>query len=151
MIARLIEVGASAEQTREILVHKEEFLIGRGTDCDLRLRAPAISRHHCLVRVRGGEAWLSDLGSSNGTFLNGQRVRSQAQLFTGDEIAVGSCRFQIDLSEYDNVVPDELNNATQSTLRIRAGVKPDEENERGRSPGEASGLGDSGGELGTGS
>ena len=145
MVAKLIEVGVSEEQTREILVHKEEFLIGRGSDCDLRLRASAISRHHCLVRLRGVEAWVSDLGSSNGTYLNGARVRSQAELHRGDEIAVGPCRFVFDFSDFDNAVLDRDDNAIGETLRIKAGAaKPGGGKERGRSPGETSGLGDSG-------
>jgi pSer/pThr/pTyr-binding forkhead associated (FHA) protein len=146
MVAKLIEVGVSEEQTREILVHKEEFLIGRGSDCDLRLRASAISRHHCLVRLRGADAWLSDLGSSNGTFLNGQRVRSQAALHSGDEIAVGSCRFVFDLSAFDNVNLDSHDSTAAATLRLKTTVKPAGKKERGRSPGEASGLGESEGE-----
>jgi pSer/pThr/pTyr-binding forkhead associated (FHA) protein len=143
MAAKLIEVGTSEEQTREILVHKEEFLIGRGSDCDLRLRASAISRHHCLVRLRGAEAWVSDLGSSNGTFLNGQRVRSQAALRSGDEIAVGPCRFVFDHSEYDKIVLEGQDRAVEETLRVKADPKVVGKKERGRSPGETSGQGES--------
>ena len=125
MVAKLIEVGVSEDQTREILLHKEEFLIGRGSDCDLRLRASAISRHHCLLRLRSDGAWVSDLGSSNGTYLNGQRVRSQAELHSGDEIAVGSCRFVFDLIEFDNIVLDRNDNAVGETLRLKAGAEVD--------------------------
>lgn len=96
---RLIERGASADQTREIPLRGPEFLIGRAADCDLRLRIPAVSRHHCQIRLGAGEATLVDLGSSNGTFLNGQRVRSQAPLHTGDEIRLGSCSLLIDLGD----------------------------------------------------
>jgi pSer/pThr/pTyr-binding forkhead associated (FHA) protein len=97
MFAKLLEHGAAPEHRREIAVTKEEFLIGRGADCDLRLGVSAISRHHCLLRVRGGEVTLTDLGSANGTFVNGQRLRSQATLNHGDEIAVGEFRFVLEL------------------------------------------------------
>ena len=97
MTPRLIEPGASPGQTREVLIGKDEFLIGRGADCDLRLRDTEISRHHCTIRVGADEATLVDLGSSNGTYLNGQRVRSQASLHTGDEVRLGSATFVIDL------------------------------------------------------
>jgi pSer/pThr/pTyr-binding forkhead associated (FHA) protein len=80
MPARLIEAGAGPGQKREIPITGEEFLIGRGTDCDLRLQDAAISRHHCLIRLRGNEATIADLGSINGTFVNGQRIRSQAAI-----------------------------------------------------------------------
>src|ERR1700722_4645594 len=52
MTAKLLELEAVGGQRREIAVTKEEFLIGRGADCDLRLRVSAVSRHHCLRRVR---------------------------------------------------------------------------------------------------
>ena len=96
---RLIERGSTAGETREIPIAAEEFLIGRGADCDLRLRDTEISRHHCIIRVGADEAALVDLGSSNGTYLNGQRVRSQASLHTGDEVRLGSATFVIDLGE----------------------------------------------------
>jgi pSer/pThr/pTyr-binding forkhead associated (FHA) protein len=99
MRVRLIERGNSPEQTREVSINQQEFVIGRGADCDLRLRDTEISRHHCIIRVGADEAALVDLGSSNGTYLNGQHVRSQAPLHSGDELRLGSATFVIDLGE----------------------------------------------------
>jgi pSer/pThr/pTyr-binding forkhead associated (FHA) protein len=103
---RLIERGTTAGQTREIPISSPEFLIGRGADCDLRLRETAVSRHHCTIRLNGGEATVVDLGSSNGTFLNGQRIRSSAPLHNGDELTVGSAAFVVDLGDSDEPRPD---------------------------------------------
>jgi pSer/pThr/pTyr-binding forkhead associated (FHA) protein len=97
MVPKLIDLTGDA--AREIAIHGEEFLIGRGADCDLRLPASAISRHHCLLRFRGNQASVADLGSSNGTFVNGKRLRSQTELRTGDEITVGEAHFLIDLGD----------------------------------------------------
>jgi pSer/pThr/pTyr-binding forkhead associated (FHA) protein len=99
MKAKLVERGATPDQTREIPVTQSEFLIGRGPDCDLRLRVDNISRHHCLIRLANDEATLIDLGSSNGTFLNGERVRSSSTLHSGDELRVGTCRFRVEVGE----------------------------------------------------
>jgi pSer/pThr/pTyr-binding forkhead associated (FHA) protein len=99
MIPKLIEPAVGLERTREVSILKEEFLIGRGPDCDLRVNDEDISRHHCLIRVRGQEATLSDLGSSNGTFVNDKRVLSQTALVSGDEIRLGKCRFLVDLGD----------------------------------------------------
>jgi pSer/pThr/pTyr-binding forkhead associated (FHA) protein len=99
MTPKLIEPAVGMERTREITVPKEEFLIGRGSDCDLRVNDEDVSRHHCLIRVRGPEATLSDLGSSNGTFVNGKRVLSQVTLVSGDEIRLGKCQFLVDLGD----------------------------------------------------
>jgi pSer/pThr/pTyr-binding forkhead associated (FHA) protein len=99
---RLIERGATAEQTREVPILRSEFLVGRGADCDLRLRVSSVSRHHCIIRVTQDEAVLVDLGSSNGTHLNNHQVRSQAPLRTGDELRIGSCVFVVDLGDEDS-------------------------------------------------
>ncbi len=110
MTAKLLEPGVGTEGTREISISKEEFLIGRGPDCDLRVNDDDISRHHCLIRLRGNEATLSDLGSSNGTFVNSKRVLSQVALASGDEICLGKCRFFVDLgdrSEGVHKLPDK--------------------------------------------
>jgi pSer/pThr/pTyr-binding forkhead associated (FHA) protein len=97
MVAKLLEVGAPEGQRREIAITKDEFLIGRAADCDLRLRISAVSRHHCLLRIRPGEASLADLGSANGTFVNGQRVRSQVSLHHGDKVGIGDVTFIVEL------------------------------------------------------
>jgi pSer/pThr/pTyr-binding forkhead associated (FHA) protein len=115
MTAKLVEVGADGGRNREILIQSEEFLIGRGADCNLRLRVAAVSRHHCLLRFRGREASLADLGSSNGTFLNGKRVRSQTAVKSGDEIRLGASRFVVDLGDgvdFDGAEEVDLNAPT---------------------------------------
>lgn len=96
---RLLEQAPPGAPARELFVSKEEFLIGRGSDCDLRLPDEAVSRHHCLLRIVGDEADVSDLGSSNGTFLNGQRIVSQVVVRTGDTLRVGPHTFIIDLGD----------------------------------------------------
>jgi hypothetical protein len=63
-------------------------ILGRGTDCDLRLVDPGVSRHHAEIRVEDGEVVLVDLGSTNGTFVNGQPVRRVA-LADGTRVTLG--------------------------------------------------------------
>jgi hypothetical protein len=63
-------------------------LLGRGTDCDLRLVDPGVSRHHAELRVEGDQVVLVDLGSTNGTFVNGQPVR-RVVLSDGTQISLG--------------------------------------------------------------
>ena len=51
-------------------------VIGRGQDADLRLSDPGVSRHHAQVELRDGDVWLEDLGSTNGTTVDGAPVTS---------------------------------------------------------------------------
>jgi pSer/pThr/pTyr-binding forkhead associated (FHA) protein len=103
MLAKLLEHGGDKGEHREIAVTKDEFLIGRGSDCDLRLHSTAVSRHHCLIRIRNGEAVVVDLGSANGTYVNGLRVRSQQALAHGTEIAVGEFRFLLNMGSQSGI------------------------------------------------
>jgi hypothetical protein len=63
-------------------------LLGRGTDCDLRLVDPGVSRHHAELRVENEQVVLVDLSSTNGTFVNGQPVRRVA-LTDGTQVSLG--------------------------------------------------------------
>jgi pSer/pThr/pTyr-binding forkhead associated (FHA) protein len=123
--ARLIERGPTPEQTRQVPLKPGEFLIGRGPDCDLRLPISAVSRHHCIIRLTDTEASLLDLGSSNGTYLNGQRVRSQAALHSGDDLAIGNCHFLVDLGDNEAANLESLDaNAGAATLKLRKPPAP---------------------------
>jgi hypothetical protein len=63
-------------------------LLGRGTDCDLRVVDGGVSRHHAELRVEDNQVVLVDLGSTNGTFVNGQAVRRVA-LTDGTNVTLG--------------------------------------------------------------
>lgn len=66
----------------------DEFLIGRGADCQIVLPERQVSRHHAKIVAEGEKYILHDLGSKNGTHLNGERVRGFIQLRDGDEIQI---------------------------------------------------------------
>ena len=70
-------------------VDKRRMLIGRSKECDLQLADPNISRRHAEIRQEGAGYWLIDLDSTNGMFVNGERVK-RAKLENGDRITIGS-------------------------------------------------------------
>ncbi len=63
-------------------------ILGRGTDCDLRLVDQGVSRHHAEIRVEDGDVVLVDLGSTNGTFVEGQPIR-RVSLTDGTRVTLG--------------------------------------------------------------
>ena len=69
-------------------IRKEVLLIGRGDDCDIMVAERQVSRHHARVRKLADGFVVEDLGSKNGTHVNGQPVRGTARLEDGDVIQV---------------------------------------------------------------
>ncbi|MDA3957138.1 FHA domain-containing protein [Oceanispirochaeta sp.] len=78
-----------------IPVDKNEILIGRSTECSLILQAPSVSRKHSLIRLFGEGVYLKDLGSRNGTFVNGVRIIEEKQLRNNDIIRLGELEFRL--------------------------------------------------------
>ena len=69
--------------------------IGRAPDCDCHLIEPSVSRRHAQLR-RVDETWLlRDLGSSNGTRLNGMRVTEEIEVRPGDQLSLGGVRYRL--------------------------------------------------------
>jgi hypothetical protein len=64
--------------------------LGRDPLATIILEADSVSRTHARIEIDRGETWISDLGSTNGTFVNGERIAMETRLSPGDEVAVGS-------------------------------------------------------------
>ena len=75
----------------DVTLDQRVIVIGRSSDCDIVVDDPNVSRRHAEVRRIGDGYSLVDLGSTNGTEVNGQRIRETA-LMNGDVIAVGTTR-----------------------------------------------------------
>jgi pSer/pThr/pTyr-binding forkhead associated (FHA) protein len=88
---------------RSFSVTRDITVIGRREDCDLRIPLGEISRKHCRLVRDGDSLHLEDLGSSNGTYHNGQRVQ-EAILSPGDSIQVGPLVFVL---QVDGVPPED--------------------------------------------
>ena len=74
-----------------------EVIVGRESSCDIQILARSISREHCAIERQGENFVLRDLGSSAGTFLNGERVE-KVELQDGTEVSVGPALLKF----YDN-------------------------------------------------
>jgi pSer/pThr/pTyr-binding forkhead associated (FHA) protein len=73
---------------------KDMTLVGRKEECDLRLDHKSVSKMHCVIVKTDGLLLLRDLGSTNGTRVNGQRVR-RAALLPNDQVGFASFKFKV--------------------------------------------------------
>jgi hypothetical protein len=71
------------------LEDEREIIVGRSSDLDMVLVEEMVSRRHARVQLTGGSVRIDDLGSTNGTFVNGERV-THAELQEGDRVLIGS-------------------------------------------------------------
>ncbi|MEM6655447.1 MAG: FHA domain-containing protein [Planctomycetota bacterium] len=79
--------SVAAESTR--LNGDSEWIVGSGPDCPIRVRAPWVSRRHCRIRVVDRTARIEDLGSTNGTYVNGRQVDGEVRVGEGDVVTLG--------------------------------------------------------------
>jgi pSer/pThr/pTyr-binding forkhead associated (FHA) protein len=75
-----------------------EFVFGRGSECHVRPNSSWVSRQHCILRVTEKTVQLCDLGSTNGTLINGKRLIGERDLAHGDKIQIGPLVFEVRLS-----------------------------------------------------
>ena len=91
----LVMFRGEGERRSFSIVH-DVTVIGRREDCDFRIPLGEISRKHCRLIKDGDTLRAEDLGSSNGTYVNGERVQ-EAQLAPGDTLKVGSVLFVVQI------------------------------------------------------
>ena len=80
---------------KSLLFRVGEYYLGRGPECHIRFNSDWVSRQHCLLRVTPGGAFLRDLGSRNGTLLNGSLLQQERPLAEGDQLQIGPVLFDV--------------------------------------------------------
>lgn len=105
MSASLVVVHIDGRQS-EVPLNKPVYVLGRATDCSLRIPSSKVSRHHCEVTANDGKVAVRDLGSSNGTYVNRRRV-TQTELAAGDMVCVGDFIFVLRIDGKPSVVDSE--------------------------------------------
>ncbi len=86
----------------------DKLVVGRSRSCDIRLKEDTVSRLHAVLVWQGRDLVLEDLGSSNGTFVNGERVLAPRQLLAGDVVRFGALRGSVERSDAPLPHPDTL-------------------------------------------
>jgi pSer/pThr/pTyr-binding forkhead associated (FHA) protein len=107
MLKAELRVVSSSQTGAVIPLPEGKFLIGREHDCHMRPNSELVSRHHCAFTVDEYALRLRDLGSTNGTLVNGERLRGTVVLKAGDLVTVGKLEFQVAINGEPPLPGDE--------------------------------------------
>src|SRR5438445_11717277 len=96
-------------------------VVGRSSECDYQICHPLISRRHCVFDVQDGEILVQDLGSLNGTYLNGERVKGPRPIHDGDRLDLTFLPYEVCLpkSPDASVVQPEASISNRSAAEVR--------------------------------
>ena len=104
------------------ILDRESVTIGRGADCEISLPERAVSRHHARVERRSQGYLLMDLGSKNGTHVNGQEIREPYWLQDGDEVQI-ALSVKLSFVGAEATVPLSFQDGAGSAVRIDKGTR----------------------------
>ncbi len=119
MNVKLVVVQGKPEG-KEIPLRTPKFLVGRGTECHLRPNSELISRHHCMFIIGDNGVTVRDLGSTNGTLVNGERVQGEVAVLHEDVIQMGPLGFRVVMES----VTAESSPALQPIASLTAAAEP---------------------------
>ncbi len=103
MQVNLVVVGGR-HRGEKIALPRTQFVVGRDDTCHLRPVSPDVSKFHCAIARLGNRVLLRDLKSTNGTFLNGERITRTMTVNHGDVLRIGPLEFRV---EFDADSPVE--------------------------------------------
>jgi len=93
-----LRVTSGADQGKQFVIDQPVKTIGRASENDIRILDPGVSRHHAEIRAQEEGYLLVDLGSTNGTLVNGENIQSR-KLRPGDVIQVGTTIMEFQVEE----------------------------------------------------
>ena len=93
--AELVVVRGETEKGRSVKLRGGGHVIGRGPDADIVIDDPYASEFHARVGIQDGKVLVHDLGSTNGTYVNGRRVTTPAAVSTGDTVQIGKTILEV--------------------------------------------------------
>lgn len=117
MDVRLVMFKENGER-KAFSVSRERTVIGRQEDCDLRIPLGVVSRQHCELVMSKEDVTLRDMGSSNGTYVNNQRVIDETKIKPGDHVVIGPVVFTVQIDGK----PDKLRRVRTRLHRKEGGA-----------------------------
>ncbi len=111
-----IEGGMKKGRHLDVPIHASPFLIGRDLGCHLTMSAPSVSRKHMQLELDGNKIYASDLGSTNGTFVNRNKLTGRIEIKSGDTLHLGEEELRIIsqavLNDSNEFMADDPSNST---------------------------------------
>ncbi len=120
MIAAELSVIGGKHAGQVIPLNRRKFLIGREQDCQLRPNSEMVSRHHCVFSLDDFSVRLRDLGSTNGTSVNGNRILKETILANGDHVVIGNLEFLF------RILPGAVTDSSVSNSGVDLRTKPED-------------------------
>lgn len=119
----------------------QELLIGRSSDLDMVLVEDMVSRHHATISCLDNEIWVEDVGSTNGTFVNGEKI-TRVRLKEGDRILIGTSIIKLVYEEASSADQGQGQSMFQGGERHGAGgrTNPPQHTQHGTLSGVLSGM-----------
>jgi EAL domain-containing protein (putative c-di-GMP-specific phosphodiesterase class I) len=106
------------EPVRDLPIELEHVTIGRRHSCNLTIPCPAVSGIHAELTVDGDDLYVTDLGSTNGTFVNGVRITQRCRVKDGDLIQFAEVVFRARMDEQPYSIQTILNDSTDRALAL---------------------------------
>jgi pSer/pThr/pTyr-binding forkhead associated (FHA) protein/tetratricopeptide (TPR) repeat protein len=105
-VSARLEIAAGRANVSELPLDKDEILIGRGKECDIVLKDKKSSRKNAVITRTGNRYRIRDLGSSNGTYLNGSKI-DESELSSDDVIRIGEAEIRFIAVNTDEIDPND--------------------------------------------
>ncbi len=99
MLQAELKILGGKHQGKMIPLNSKKFLVGREQDCHLRPNSDLVSRHHCVFSIDDYAIRLRDLGSTNGTLVNGTNLRGEVILKAGDRVTIGKLELEVNIRQ----------------------------------------------------
>ena len=112
--------------TKNFSLPSSVTVVGRRQDCDMCIPLMVVSRRHCELDQDQGRLKIRDLGSRNGTFVNGRQI-DEAELNSGDQIQIGPLTFSVETTEEPVKLTGHDSAVVQTTQQVRKQVDQEEE------------------------
>ena len=113
MMEQILEISLNSMLLDSKRLDKPELTIGRGSENDIVINNPAVSRHHATIFTNVNTIVIVDAGSTNGTFVNNKRI-VEKQLEVNDEIIIGKMLFKYKLKDFESEDDTVIDLAFQS-------------------------------------